>query len=554
MSNVETTATRRNRKAAEDAGRNAARETIMDLQFGDDTDSEEAQRVEGNTAAVAEKRDVGFDIFENVGHELSQKGVKLTYTIKKNNELAGVKKHPYNWIQLAKDFGFGDYQVIAKDPNKKYVSSQNQTISEDAEVFNHLIDEDEKLSTQNNSTSQIGWQQPQMSFLEIFNLMQTQSDRARSESMQQATVQSQNSMGMITAMTEMMKNQQLQGQQIFIEMTKMTSQVAEKMAQSQERLMEKLNARMDKLTDLSTKKPEGPGWLEMIKMQSDSQNKGFELFEKITRLSDLKAAEKVELIEDSRSNAPGTKSKSMTDSLIESLLPVITASMLKVNQPEQQAPQLANPQPRRLVQRSEQVFQGTRPDRPIQSRPGTTTQRTQTPIKKEATKPRSSNSPIIQNSGTLARDLLVIPAVREKAHEKSPVIEKEAVIKHSRPQVEPSIADKVQVIDSALDNTIREKCNDVLPLFLGNLMLESTPSNVAANRVIEFLNEHDISRELFLKHIDLDAFLAVAKQYDLPQQAFEWLNELYAHIQGQPRNDVRRESRASGQNNASTRG
>ena len=544
MSSTELQATRRTKKIAEDAGKNAAREAIMEMQFGDDNDPSEAARVDQSTESLADKRDPGFDIFESIGFPLSQKGTTVRYTIKKNNELAGVKKHPYSWLDVAKDYGYGDFQVIAKDSNKKYLSSQNQTISEDADVFNHIDDEDDKPAAQNNPQQNIGWQQPGMSFLEMFNVIQSQSDRARSEAGQQAQLQAQSQVGMITAMTEMMKNQQLQGQTMFMEMSKMTAAVADKMASTQEKIMEKLNTRMDKLADASTKKPEGPGWLEIMKMQADSQNKGFELFEKITRLAELKADEKVDLLEAAKENNPEPKAKSMTDSLIESLLPVITASMLNNNQSQQLALAQANARPqmppqRRPLQQPRGTAQNINGARPIQPQQRNPNQRTQANGQGQAATGGRNNSGTVAQGGTNDRERTLVPKEKSSPlivdgnlREQGPVVQFKNLDREETIQVEQRLADKVEVIETnAVGLAVKAKCKDILPLFLGQMMLESVPAKQAADKTLIYLEQQGVSREDFKEHVTLEDLSSVAAEFDLPNEAYEWLNELYANIQ-----------------------
>lgn len=566
MSSTEIQATKRTKRIAEDAGKQAAREAIMEMQFGDDNDPSEAARVDQSTEALADKRDVGFDIFESIGFPLSKQGVTVRYTIKKNNELAGVKKHPYSWLDVAKDYGYGDFQVIAKDNNKKYLSSQNQTISEDADVFNHIDDEDEKPAQTSNPQNQIGWQQPGMSFLEMFNVIQSQSDRARSEAGQQAQLQAQSQVGMITAMTEMMKNQQLQGQTMFMEMSKMTAAVAEKMASTQEKIMEKLNARMDKLAESATKKPEGPGWMEIMKMQADSQNKGFELFEKITRLAELKADEKVELLESGRENGGGEeKKKSMTDSLIESLLPVITASMLNNNQSQQLALAQANarplqaPQPRRSVQPQRGVASTPFGARPIQPQQRNSAPRTQAPHQGQATTAGRNNSGNVAQGGRTDRESTIIPKnsgpliVDGNLREQGPVVQFKNLEQPEKIKAEERLADKVEVTEfesakavvfehDAIGSGVRDKCKEVLPLFLGQMMLESVPANLAAEKTLSYLEQQGVSRDNFREHVTLEDLSSVAAEFDLPNEAHEWLNELYANIQDAARHDVREQT------------
>jgi hypothetical protein len=540
---------RRNTRPAKDIAKEAAKEAAREAIFEMNLESEEAEpdlsALDGNSDPTQGEAAAGFDLFEDVGKALTEKGEVVKYIIKRNGERVGSKYHPYSWEKLAKEYGNGHFQVMARsESTNRFVKSQTQMVGNNEEAS------DEITHTQAQGAPQVPWQQPQMNFMEMLNLIQGQSDRAKSEANIAAQQQAQTQVAMITMMTEMMKSSQNQSQQVFMEMTKMTASVTEKIAQSQEKMFERINDRVDKIAELATKKPEGPGWLEIMKMQADSQNKGFELFEKITRLAELKADEKVELLEAGKGDEPAKKS--MTDSLIESLLPAITTAMVNNNS---QAAQLAamqqgqltqRPQPRRAV-RPPQSFQGQRPERgAVQPQQRTAPQGNGAPNKVEEKRDTEPSSPIIENGGEHIGEVLVMP-------KQSKLVSKPAVVKDVSPvvavaaQVEESVTDKVEVIDTSevewTKETLKEKCAEILPMFLGNQMLDKASPDAAALKTVDWLHDHDIGLEVFAKWIVVDDFLSFAREFNLPEEAHQWLNELYANLQSLAGNDVRKESR-----------
>jgi hypothetical protein len=311
--------------------------------------------------------------------------------------------------------------------------------------------------------------------------------------------------------------------------------------------MEKLNSRMDKIAEVATKKPEGPTWLDVMRMNNDSQNKGFELFEKLTRLAEIKAEEKLELVESAReANPEGGQKKTMTDTLIESILPVIAASM--ANGQAQNAALLQQQSMRALPGRVPTQHRGAvqRPQVParrqappangqVQRGPRTATPSAQAANKAVPRTKEKTGSGVISVHGPRLGEVVV---TKKKAI--SPVIGDEG----SQIQETGTIADKVEVLDAlaTTTNTVKERCREILPMFLGGLMLDRLDSPVAATKTIEFLATSGIDRETFLSNVDVKDLLDVAIEFELPKEAHEWLNELYAHIQGQPRNAVGGES------------
>lgn len=535
------------RRTAKQAAKEAAQEAIMELQFGEDSgEGLDLEHLDGNAGVSADANEaaIGFDIFEDIGKPRTEKGEVIRYIVKKYGQHVATKYHPYTWEELRKEFGGGQYQVIARsDSTNRYLKAQTLMLGQN--VSARAEDDENRPNREPAPAPQVNWQQPQMSFIELMNLMQNQGDRAREQATQQAQQQAQTQVAMITAMTEMMKGQQAQGQTLFMEMTKMTSQVAKDMSATQEKIMEKMNQRMDKIAEIATKKPEhdGPNWVDVMKMSNDSQNKGFELFEKIMRLAEIKAEEKVELIESAReSNNDNDKKKSLTDSLIEGLLPVIASSVARSQQQPQLPQQTQSQLPRQqgvpnqaLPRRS---IQGQRPSPNGQVRRGPPTPARGTQASGQGTQRtdgRGNRRPVTFSGPTVGPSVVVRPA--NGAARNSGVVDGPV-------KVDETITDKLTV-ESTPTQDVKAKVQEILPVFLGGLMLDADEIPVAAGKTLEFLAENDVSRDSFLASVKVEDLLAVAVQYELPKEAHEWLNGLYAYIQNESRTELGGESTAS---------
>jgi hypothetical protein len=338
----------------------------------------------------------------------------------------------------------------------------------------------------------------------------------------------------------------------------MSAQMSEKMAATQEKIVERINQRMDKISEVATKKPEGPSYVELMKMQSESQNKGFELFDKIMKLAELKSKEKMELLNEARaSNSGGTpEKKSLTDSLIESLLPVIAASVAGRQAPMPQQPVPLPPQQQNLQRRLIRQPQGNvaQANRPVQRGQGTQHPAPQAAVPKQNERSPRPSSPRVNVGGASVGPSIVTS--RPKAVETPAAVVE--VLPPTRPEnefvssvkEEPRLADKVEVIDTGtkavelaeIKKEVKAHCNEILPVFLGGLMLEATEIPEASTKTLEFLHEHGISRELFVKNVEAKDLVDVAVQFNLPSEAHQWLNDLYAYIQTSSRTNARRKS------------
>jgi hypothetical protein len=529
-------------KDLKEVAKQVAREAILEFNDQNDDegpDDETLSFIDSSNGITEERKDndpTGFDIFSDVGEPRTEKGDIIRYVIRKWGQHIATKFHPYSWEELHEEYGSGNYQVIARsDSTKKFVKSESRILG-DARSANR------KQNTETREeTVAPPHQQPQgLGFMELFTLLQEQQKQAKEEA-REVSREAQNTQNqMMILVAELLKTNSTSGVSSSVQMMQMitqmiqqqqqtTNQMFEKMAENQVKMFEKINERIEKVADKKSSE------FEML-------NKGFEMFSKMNDLAEKKAQFQLELLEEAKADAKSDddsspRKKSLTDSLIEGILPVVSQALVA----QQQGPALVAHkhqlalQQQAIQRRQLQVAQARRAkaDRQLQTGSGVktvgnanTTPTLQTTTKSEV---KTSVTPggatvrtnIVKNSG--------LPSLAIGQKEDVDVLELESQS------------------NNLTELTVREKCQKLLPEFLGKLMLENVPSDVAAGQTLEMLKNQGISREDFLKEVQVDDLLAVAEEYGLPEVAFEWLNDLYAHIQSKSRNVVRRKARSGEQ-------
>lgn len=470
----------------------------------------------------------GFDIFTDIGDPRTEKGDIIRYVIRKWGQHISTKYHPYSWEELHKEFGPGNYQVLARsDSTKKFVKSESRVMGE----ARQMPQKEETTTTIESKSGPAG-----LNFLEYWQLIQDQQRQAKEEARETARENSNTQNQMLMMVAELMKANSSSGSSSSIQMMQMitqmiqsqqenTNRIFEKLAENQTKMFEKINDRIEKVQEKKSSE------FEMF-------NKGIEMFSKMNDLAEKRVQIQLDKIEDAKEEARGDgdtepKKKSLTDSLIEGILPVISQAMVQPKH-SQYMPQMIQPKPRRQLLRTAT----NQANGQFQSRPGVkasgNTNTNETTTKKSQAKGEGNEPTSGRGFGSNFVNRNGFPAA---------VVEAETA--------------KVDIIDFSYEDekelkdvktlTVKERCSEILPEFLGHLMLESTPTDQAGAKLEEYLKAHNISLEEFLTGVTVNDLLGPAKEFGLPEEALKWLNELYAYIQTQPRNNVRRKSRTGSQ-------
>lgn len=521
---AETTETRMERLASKAADRavrafqssGATFEIPDNLNFStDDLDSDVVS--DGEVAAA-------FDIFDWCD-DTTKKGHQIQYVVKRNGEMLGIKYHPYSWEQIQKEFKGGQYQVVAKSlTTKKYLKSETRTLSDPIKGASEDFEDVQPKF--------IPPPQPQgPNFMELFTLFQGMSEKQRVEAREAARENAQTAQANMMAFVEMMKSSQTGSQQMFFEIAKMTQTVSEKLAESQRQMFEKMETRfekvLEKVSEKTAVKPEKPEFtlMDILKLQNDSQEKGFALFNKLSQIAESKAAERVELIEELRGDTGGgeKKEKSMTDTLIETMLPTIATAL---TQRQAVAPQVAQVQPtRRMLQPP--VAAIPQQARAAQPRPVAPAAQAQASRPVQAKAAQAQGQTVGGSSRVASRQT---PPVKGAFGLPTATFFTEPAV---QPVETPVVEEKkeVQVVETKVGATIESYKELLVPVFGDCLLnLKSVPEGSQA--VLAALEKNGHTREEFLKTVSLADLMSIVASFELPAEANPWFEGVYADLKG----------------------
>lgn len=512
----------------------SVRESVMELNLKQGDDDFETQTFnhtmpQGSVQdPVAD--DVAFDVFSDVGEDRFKKGLITRYAVKKNGQHLATLEHPLSWDKVREKFGSGHYQVVAKDGlTGAYLKWQTQMLGELPQSMTDDVEPQHTPTPTQESTP---------SFFQIMQMMESKAESARREAREEARMQqmaaAEQTKAIFGTFAELFKAKNNEGQNqpnMQIEMMKMMQSMTEKLADNQREMFKEINK---KIEDVSKKGKDDLSLSDILKLSQDQQAKGFDMYSKFYNLAEKIADDKVESMEEARSSGSGGgESDSITTTLIKSLAPLLAAAAAQqAGQPMVQAqpiPQLParrapTPQHRGVVRRGgadgTTISPTTRPAVSQLSVRGRGP--TNRPAPKNATAQKAearTNSNVVSNDG---ENRGTIPVGTET--------------ESGLPTLSFSEVEQKSVETILIDPAVKAKATELLPAFLGQLMLEAVEPVEAARKTIQHLSDNGIGRELFLANVGLEDVIAVANQYtaqgvDLPQEAFMWLNDLYANIQ-----------------------
>jgi hypothetical protein len=466
----------------------------------------------GNDGEVA----AAFDIFDWCD-DTTKKGHQIQYVVKRNGEMLGIKYHPYSWEQIQKEFKGGQYQVVAKSlTTKKYLKSETRTLSDPIKGASEDLEE--------IHAKFIPPPQPQgPNFMELFTLFQGMSEKQRQEAREAARENAQLSQANMLAFVEMMKSSQNGSQQMFFEIAKMTQTVSEKLAESQRQMFEKMETRfekvLEKVTDNQKHKPEKPEFslMDILKLQNDAQEKGYALFNKLSQIAESKAAERVEMIEELRGESSGgeKKEKSMTDTLIETVLPTIATALA--------SKQAVQPQVAQVPQQTRRVLPQNR------SLPN----QTATP----QTRPSSSGTPV--QAGRPAAQTRSAAQGQTSGRSGGVASQQNQPVKSAfglptatffeKPAVVP--AEPTAKVEDKPVTTVEQYKELLVPVF-GDCLMNLKSVKEGSEAVLATLENSGHTREEFLKTVSLADLMSIVASFSLPAEANPWFEGVYADLQG----------------------
>src|ERR1035437_1017245 len=417
MAKQNTSKTEKNalKKANDEA---ALREKILAEQAEEDFSFDEAEEDDDLSGDEREDEEelfddavkaAAFDIFDE-GDKMTKAGIPIRYWIKRNGAFLCEKYPPFTLAQLQNEFKGGQYQVVAKEMATNQIKkSQIISVNDPIEKPISLEREREPLREREISHTPVAPVTPQPSFMELMTMMnqmnETKAREAREaadardrevreqaaikaresevrarEAREDAAANKSESNTFMMAFLEMNKASAAQAQAqaqsqatMMLEIAKMSQAMSEKQAESQRAMSEKqadanrlkvdqMNTRFEKIIEVvkdNDRHKEKPMTItEMMLLIQNSKNEGFELFQKMNEMSELKAQERIEFMENGKTEKEEKDKPSMTERLIEGILPVVAGAMAAQSAAKAAAPQTQlSPQPQYQPQPQAQAQQ-----------------------------------------------------------------------------------------------------------------------------------------------------------------------------------------------------
>lgn len=428
---------------------------------------------------------IGFDIFDFCDKVVKQ-GDQIKYEIRKNGEMLATKVHPYSWERLQKDYGAGSYQVTARSMiTRKYVKHETRPVAN--------IDGSDTPFQRPEENQEPKPQAP--GFMEMFSLMNNVSEKSKAEAREMAREQASASNVMMQGFIAMMQNSSTQAQQMFLEMSKLNMNVAEKLTEVTNKMFEKMEDRFEKIVEKlgKNKGDDNLGVLQLMQLTENAQKKGFDMFDKISKIAEAKADEKLEMLEQNRdTKARGDKS-SIVDRLVDNVLPTITNAIS-----EQQK---RDAQQRRFLPRSQQLNPSQAPRFEQRAR-----------VNPSPTNPAPEKSQVQTNSEHSG-------ANSGKVSEPSNITMNEFGLPRMN-VAEPVIPTKTSI-------------EEWLVPVMGKCLLKLESTETGAKEIIKVLQENKIPVKLFLDVFKKEDATPIVEKYGLPKEAVVWFEGVYANIEAQ---------------------
>jgi hypothetical protein len=469
-------------RAAERAYKKAKVESDIDIP--DQFSAEDVDNLVSSTPDdAADDISIGFDLFDYCDKLQKNQGHQISYVVKRNGEMLTVKYHPYTWERIQKEYGAGQYQIIAKSlTTKRYLKQETRVIADTEENWRNNNKEQQVIHIPAPPPP------PGIDFKEMFLMMNQMQERQRQEAREQSKEAAKMQENQMMAMVEMMKTSSNQSSQMFLEVAKMTQTVSEKLASSQAQMFEKMETRFERVIDkLGNNKVETPSInpFEILKMTKDAEESGFN---RMAQLLTFARAEAEERYSDRDERQPKAEKKSLTDTLIESMLPTITTAL--TGQAFGQGTPVA-----KLPQQVRRVLPQTRPAIPAKAATGN-----QTTGNNQA--PRETNPQTQSNAKSRVINGIGLPSV---SFDEVPL---------SKQEVLPTITE----------------IEEWLAPIVGECLFNRVPVEQASPTVIDVLKNRGLSKENFCKIMSESSMIALVTKYGLPEEATDWFKGVYANI------------------------
>lgn len=472
------------------------------------------------------------DIFDFCEVNYIQKGVPVSFIVNKNGTLIGELQFPLSWSALQKEWGGGLYTVRAKNCNtKKFLKVQTMTIAQPPNA-----NKKEEPQMQEKIVERFvdrEPQEPKMNFLEMLQFMKgIQGDAG--EKVREAQKEARDSQTtLMAAMMQMMAQTSKPTQssddkimQLMMQMQQNTNQMFEKVmmmtresisevSKSSEKIFEKLSQRIEALAD--NKKGNGLEYTpqQVMEMMMQSQQRGFEMWSHTERMAELKASQKLEILEATKGEAAEeARPKSLTEKLVDSMLPavaqVISAQVAAQNRSQVPAAPAkpALPAPKRPAQAA--------PQRPAPARPATKP----APQRPAPTKPASPPAP----AKPVEPEVLLA----------SETVESVAADPFGFPSAAPVQATITETVEAAPEAHDEEKFNSYMNVAAQSLMTSfqsQKPIPDTTNALVSSLQAQGIEASDFLSVCPKSKVDETLQAFGADETIMNFVGEVYAYLE-----------------------
>jgi len=459
---------------------------------------------------------IGFDIFE-FGDKQQKAGDQVKYIIKRNGEMLTSRFHPFSWEKLQEEYGGGQYQVIARSMVKqKYLKSETRPVASPGNNYRGETNFAFGRPKSYYENDRVDKEEKKADFTEMWGLISKSSQDAKEEAREIARREKELSSTMITSLMTMMQSSQAQSQTLFLEMMKANQEGLNRISENTNQMFREMNEKFEKIVDKIAEKPrrnEEFGIYELMKLQNDSREQGFDMFNKMSELAEAKAEEKAEILA-GKEDGEGKKEKSLTESVVEALLPALSASLSNKNpsihsQNISYQGQNAHPIARRSVP------QITRRENSKQIGPGTI--KIQNEENSEA-----KNNEIKTNSGEIGRinragsiKINKVGLTGEKKQEK----------------VDAQILSNKENAKVWQKDVERDAIEEILTPVIVDCLLNMRKPEEGTNLLKKVLTEQQITPKKFFAKIPKEYIIEIVRKYELPDEARSWFEEVYANLQ-----------------------
>lgn len=480
-----------------------------------------SEEAEGDLESVEDSKTeleeaIGFDIFE-YGTEQQKLGDQVKYIIKRNGEMLASRFHPFSWEKLQEEYGAGQYQIVARSIVKqRYLKSETRSVANPGNgqgVQSEFAFGKPKRFYQDDRLDRT---EEKPGFTEMWGLMNESSQNAKQEARELARSEKESSNTMLTSLITMIQNSQTNSQSLFLSMMKSNQEGLDRISENTNQMFRDMNDKFEKIVDKigsRSQNKEEFGIFELMKLQNDSRDSGFEMFNKMQELAEAKAEEKAEILA-GRESGEDKKEKSLTETVVEALLPAISTSLGNKNaqiqaQPDAYQDPNAHPMQRRALPRT------SAPTNALQNRPGThEAQNVKTSAAKNAeVKENSGEIGGSDRPGSIKINKLGLPGGK---------------IQEKTTAQDLSNKENAKVWE---EDSERQAIEEILtPVIVDSMVNMRTPGE-GANLLMQALAQHQITPKKFFAKIPKEYILEIVRKYDLPVEAISWLEEVYANLQ-----------------------